>query len=70
MAAEEISLAYDAAARSGVLTFPNGKQLKISNVTEEQAREFVRKNGAEFQRRDCVLHTDGVMLTREGGPHG
>lgn len=66
MATEEIRLSYDAGARSGVLTFPNGRMLKLSNVTEEQAQAFVKKHGPEFQRRDCVLHTDGVMLTREG----
>jgi hypothetical protein len=69
MATEEIRLDYNEGARIGVLTFPNGRQLKLSNVSREQAEEFVRKNGAEFQRRDCVLFTDGGVLTRAAN-HG
>lgn len=62
---KEITLAYDAGARRAVLTFPNGRTLAIGCVTEEQAIEFKEKHAAEFQRRDCVLHTGGEFLTRE-----
>jgi hypothetical protein len=62
---DQIDLAYDAGKRRAVLTFPNGRTLAVGNVTEEQARAFKDKHGAEFQRRDCVLHTGGEMLTRE-----
>lgn len=67
---KEIELAYDAGKRRAVLTFPNGRTLAIGNVTEEQAKEFRDKNGAEFQKRDCCFHSVGGEFTREGGEHG
>jgi len=60
----EINLVYDKDAKKATLTFPNGRQMRLANVTEEQAREFVAKNGAEFQRRDCILHTSGDIEVR------
>lgn len=64
---KEIELEYDAARQVGVLTFPGGRQLKLSGVTKDKAEEFRLKHAAEFQRRDCVLTTAGVIVTREGG---
>jgi len=64
---QEIALDYDEAQQRGVLTFPGGRQLKLSGVTKEKAEEFRDKHGAEFQRRDCCLTTNGVIITREGG---
>lgn len=61
----EIELAYDAGRKRAVLTFPNGRTLAVGNVTEDQAKAFKEKNGAEFQRRDCVLHTGGEFMTRD-----
>lgn len=66
--AKEIELAYDASKKRAVLTFPNGRTLAVGNVTEDQAKAFKEKHGAEFQRRDCVLHTGGEFLTRDA--HG
>lgn len=63
----EIELAYDAGKSRAVLTFPNGRTLAVGNVTEAQAKAFKEKHAAEFQRRDCVLHTGGEFLTR-GSP--
>lgn len=62
----EIKLDYDAVQKRGVLTFPNGRTLAIGGVTEEQAKAFRDKHGAEFQRRDCILHTVDGHFTREG----
>jgi len=66
---KEIELAYDAGQRRAVLTFPGGRTLAIGNVTEEQAKAFRDKHGAEFQKRDCCLHTVDGQFTREQ-PHG
>lgn len=61
----EIKQDYDAAKRSGVLTFPNGRTLSICNVTPEQFKTFCERNGAEFQKRDCILHTVDGHFTRD-----
>lgn len=61
----EISLDYDADAKRAVLTFPNGRTLAISNVTEEKAREFLAKHAGEFQKRDCCLTSVDGQFTRE-----
>ncbi len=61
----EIALAYDAGKRRAVLTFPNGRTLAVDNVSEEQAKAFRDKHGAEFQKRDCCLHTVDGQFTRE-----
>jgi len=66
VATNEISLAYDAGARRAVLTFPNGRQLTVSNVSAEQAEDFRKRHGAEFQKRDCALQTVDGTFTREG----
>ena len=63
----EIALEYDKAAKRAVITFPNGRRLTISDVTEDQAKNFVTRHAPEFQRRDCVLHTDGSIETRSSG---
>lgn len=62
----EIRLDYDAEQKRGVLTFPNGRTLALRGVTEEQAKIFRDKHGAEFQKRDCVLHTVDGHITRDG----
>jgi len=62
---EEILLAYDATKRRGVLTFPNGRTLSLSDVTQEQAEAFRVRHAPEFQKRDCCLSTVDGVLTRE-----
>lgn len=57
-------LTYDKATRKGVISFPNGHRLTIANVDNDQFDEFARKNAAEFQKRDCVLHTSAGFETR------
>ena len=66
----EIQLAYDAEKRRGVLTFPNGRTLAVTNVTEDQAKAFRDKHGAEFQKRDCCLHTADGTFTRDESHDG
>lgn len=61
----EPKLSYDAAARKGVITFPNGHKLTIGNVDETKAKDFFDKHAAEFMKRDCVLQTSGCVVTRE-----
>lgn len=63
---DEISLAYDAAKKRGVLTFPNGRQLTLADVTAEQAEAFRVRHAPEFQRRDCCLSTVEGVMTRGG----
>jgi hypothetical protein len=62
----EPTLTYDAATRKGVIAFPNGHRLTIANVDEGQAQAFFKKHAAEFQKRDCVLHTVACIETRSG----
>jgi hypothetical protein len=62
---DAIQLSYDAAARRGVLTFPNGRTLSIGNVTKEQAEDFLKRHAGEFQKRDCCMHTVDGEFTRE-----
>jgi hypothetical protein len=64
---EPISMSYDAAEKRAILTFPNGRQLALQGVTQEQAETFKAKHGAEFQRRDCCLSTVDGAFTRENG---
>lgn len=65
---ESIQLSYDAAAKRGVLTFPNGRTLAIGNVTEEQAKAFRDRHAPEFAKRDCCFHTIDGSFTREAQP--
>jgi hypothetical protein len=60
----EPTLAYDQSTRKGVISFPNGHRLTIANVDEAKAQEFFSKHAAEFQKRDCVLHTSAGVETR------
>jgi hypothetical protein len=62
-----IELDYDKTAKRAVITFPNGRKLTLSQISEEQAKSFVTRHASEFQRRDCILHTDGAIETRSGG---
>lgn len=63
---DDIILDYDEGKRVAVLTFPNSKhQLKVSNVTREQATRFHEKHAAEFAKRDCCLETPAVNMTRD-----
>lgn len=65
----EIAMVYDASAKRAVLTFPGGRTLAIKDVTEEQAKAFRDKHGAEFQKRDCRLSSIDGLMTRES-PNG
>lgn len=58
---------YDEKAKSAVITFATGRQLKLSKVTKEQAETFAERHGPEFERRDCVLQTAGAIETRGAG---
>lgn len=62
---DTIQLDYDAQKRRAVLTFPNGRTLSISNVSEEQAKAFLERHAPEFQKRDCCLHSVDGEFTRE-----
>jgi hypothetical protein len=62
---DEISMEYDAANKSAVLKFKGGRTLRLANVTEDQAKQFVARHAPEFQRRECILHTVGGIETRE-----
>ena len=57
----DITMTYDKTTSRAVLTFANGRKLKLAGVSEEQARDFITRHGAEFERRDCVLHTSGEV---------
>jgi hypothetical protein len=52
-----IKMAYDDRERSAVLTFPDGRTLKLSNVTRERAQRFLDRHAREFERRDLCLVT-------------
>jgi hypothetical protein len=56
---------YDPEKREGRIVFPNGRELKVGNVTREKFEAFAERNGEEFARRDCVLTTEGTVLRRE-----
>jgi hypothetical protein len=62
----EATLTYNKDTREGVITFPNGHKLTVGNVDEAKATDFFKKHAAEFQRRDCVLHTSAGFETRDG----
>lgn len=63
----EPTFRYDKEARRGVITFPNGHELKIGNVDEDKAKAFYEKHAAEFMKRDCVLHTSACVEVRSHG---
>jgi hypothetical protein len=66
---DEPQLTYDAAEQRAVITFPNGHALRVRGVTKEQANAFFEKHAAEFEKRNCVLHTSACFETREGSGH-
>jgi len=59
-----ISMTYDGETKKATITFPNGRRLTLSDVSEEQANDFVARHAPEFERRDCVLHTTGGIEVR------
>ncbi len=61
----EIKLDYDAEQQAAVLTFENGRTLRLSNISEERARAFRDRHAAEFAKRDCMLETPSNVLTRD-----
>jgi hypothetical protein len=61
----EPTLSYDKATRKGVITFPNGHRLTVSNVDQEKAEDFFKRHAPEFQKRGCILHGAGAFETRE-----
>lgn len=63
---KEIELAYDATKRRAVLTFPNGRELALDNVSEEKAQDFLKRHAGEFQKRDLTLHSVDGHFNREG----
>ena len=68
--ANEIVMVYSESKRTAILTFSNGRPLKLSNVTKEQAEAFRDKHCAEFQKRDCILHTTDGLFTRDESHDG
>jgi hypothetical protein len=64
---KEKRMAYDAATRIAVITFPNGRELRLVDVEQEHADKFFALLADEVGRRDCVLHSVGGTLTREEG---
>lgn len=65
----EIKLDYDEGARVAVLTFANGKTMRLSNISRQKAEEFHTRHAPEFAKRDCCLETPAENLTR-GANHG
>jgi hypothetical protein len=63
----EPTLNYDETERVGVITFPNGHQLRVKNVDKAKADDFFKRHAKEFQKRDCVLHTSACVEVRHGG---
>jgi hypothetical protein len=62
---KEIELAYDGVTRTAVLTFPNGRELTLENVSEEKAKQFHERHAGEFQKRDLTLHSVDGHFNRE-----
>jgi hypothetical protein len=69
MSEKAATMVYDAAKKRAVLTFPNGRELAIADVTEEQANTFLERHASEFARRDCCLTSVDGQFTRSG-EHG
>lgn len=65
--ADEIPMTYDEGARTAVLTFAKGRQLKLTNISAQKAQAFREKHAAEFQQRDCCLSSIDGVVTREQG---
>lgn len=64
----DIKLAYDGEKKLAVLTFPNGKELRVGNVTESQANAFKERHGQEFMKRDCCFQTmEGAFVRDQNG---
>ncbi|MGD9512102.1 MAG: hypothetical protein AB7X49_26555 [Geminicoccaceae bacterium] len=61
----DISMDYNADKRRALITFPNGRTLTVSDISEEKAREFLTKHAGEFQKRDCCLTSVDGQFTRE-----
>lgn len=66
----DIKLDYDAKAKRAVLTYPDNKTLALSNVTEDQAKNFHARHAAEFGKRNLSLETTFGIVTRGDSAHG
>ncbi len=64
-----IKLDYDAATKSAVFTFKNGRAITVRNVTEAKAKQMLERDMPEFERRDCCLASVDGQFTRDDA-HG
>jgi hypothetical protein len=68
--ADPIQMQYDAAGKSALYTFKNGRTLTVHNLTEAQAKRFLERDAPEFERRDCRMHSVGGHVNREETGNG
>jgi hypothetical protein len=61
----EFSFTYDAATRTGIIKLAkSGEELRISNISAEQATRWKEEKAAEFAKRGFRMQTVPTSLTR------
>jgi hypothetical protein len=64
----EFTFTYDEAKRCGVIKVTkSGEELRISNISKEQAEAWRDAKAAEFVKRGFRMQTPSVHMTRGGG---
>jgi hypothetical protein len=62
----EYTFSYDEATRTGVIRLTgSGDELRITNITREQALRWEKEKAAEFAKRGFRMQTVPAILTRE-----
>lgn len=63
----EHTFSYDEAKRTGIIKLnKSGEELRITNISREQAEKWEKEKAAEFAKRGFRMHTPSVDMTREG----
>lgn len=68
---KDFTFTYDEATRVGTIRISkSGEELKISNISREQAEKWEKENAVEFVKRGFRMHTPSIDMTREDGGNG
>ena len=63
----DFSFSYDEAKRTGTIKISKtGEELRITNISREQADRWEKEKAAEFVKRGFRMSTPAVEMTREG----
>lgn len=63
----DFNFSYDEPKRTATIKITkSGEELKISNISREQAERWEKEKAAEFVKRGFRMQTPSLDLTRDG----